>query len=222
MTMPWIDPLRSLFSLWWQPQCPLCQRSSPVLLCSSCQTQFFDCALPQEQQFDRTQPQVLAWGRYGDGLKRLLALLKYERQGAIAEVFGQTLAEAWLAHHLPRLPVVPIPLHPHKQQQRGYNQAEWIARSFCRYTGSPLLAQGLLRQRDTLPMFGLAPGERRTNLQEAFALNPRMQSRRPRAPILLIDDIYTTGTTIQAASQTLRQAGWRVWGAAVVARARDR
>jgi ComF family protein len=148
----------------------------------------------------------------------LLALLKYEGQRAISDVLGQSLAQAWLAHHLPRLPVVPIPLHPHKQQQRGYNQAELIARSFCRYTGSPLLAQGLLRQRDTLPMFGLAPSERHTNLQEAFVLNPRMQPRCPRTPILLIDDIYTTGTTVQAASQILRKAGWRVWGAAVVAR----
>jgi len=108
-------------------------------------------------------------------------------------------------------------MHARKRQQRGFDQAELLARSFCRQSGLPLQAAGLRRAKATAPQFGLRRSERVRNLQGAFALGARWHRRPPPGPILLIDDIYTTGTTARAAAECLQAAGIRPCGIAAVA-----
>jgi predicted amidophosphoribosyltransferase len=108
-------------------------------------------------------------------------------------------------------------MHATKQKQRGFNQAELIARSFCQYTGLPLQSHGLIRLRQTEAQFGLSSAEREQNLINAFALNPRWRDRRP-PTVLLIDDIYTTGATARAAAAALRQHQVIVDGLVAVAK----
>lgn len=116
------------------------------------------------------------------------------------------------------LVVVPIPIHPHKRQQRGFNQADLLAQHFSDHAGLPIALHGLARSRETIAQFNLSFQEREQNLVDAFCLGKSFLKQRPTVPVLLLDDIYTTGATARSVTQTLRQHGISVYGIAVVAR----
>ncbi|GBE94134.1 phosphoribosyltransferase [Nostoc cycadae WK-1] len=146
--------------------------------------------------------------------------MKYENQSNIARMLGTWLGEAWLLHSPQRhtqLIVVPIPMHPQKQKQRGYNQAALIAESFCQTTKLKLSVNGLERVRETQAQFGLSVSEREKNLAEAFVVGKKFRDRCPSTSVLLVDDIYTTGSTTKSAVQILHQSGIKVLGLAAVA-----
>ncbi|MFQ3680598.1 MAG: hypothetical protein SNJ60_08860 [Pseudanabaenaceae cyanobacterium] len=112
------------------------------------------------------------------------------------------------------LTVVPIPLHPTKYQSRGFNQAEELARGFGRVAGLPCRPDLLRRVRATKPQITTQDrAERRANLEQAFeaVAFPR--------PLLLCDDIYTSGATIQTAIAACQSVHTFVAGALVLARA---
>ncbi|BAZ48016.1 hypothetical protein NIES4103_06210 [Nostoc sp. NIES-4103] len=212
--------LKGLLNLFLQSNCPLCQRITPDDLCQYCAKQLQSCHHKDPTSLWQKPIPVFAWGMYGGSLKRAIAVMKYENQPQIARPLGQYLAEAWLLN-LPsnerQLVVVPIPLHASKQKQRGYNQAALIAQSFCQVTGLKLKQNGLQRVRETKAQFGLSASERENNLAEAFAVGPELRDRYLNTPVLLMDDIYTTGATANSAVQTLRQCGFTVLGLAAVA-----
>ena len=112
--------------------------------------------------------------------------------------------------------VVPIPLHADKLKQRGFNQAELLAESFCQYTGLPLCRQGLERVRGTQPLFGLSLTERQEMLADALSVGKSLTQKRPQR-VLLLDDIYTTGTTVGEAHRVLRRQGISVYGVVAIA-----
>ncbi|MFM2430554.1 MAG: Competence protein [Cyanobacteriota bacterium] len=209
---------QSRYPRWLLKQsCCRCDRPSAVLgsrpLCATCHRELQACQRPTPLQLN---PQRIVWGHYQGALRQLMHRLKYQHQPAIADLFGQHLAQLWPQHQLPILSLVPIPLHPHKQAQRGYNQAELIARSLSQWSHLPLTPDLLQRSQDTIPQHGLSLVERQTNLEQAFAIGGcRLPQGAP--PLLLVDDIYTTGTTIAMATQTLAAHGYQVWGSIVVA-----
>lgn len=110
-------------------------------------------------------------------------------------------------------------MHADKQRQRGFNQAELLARSFCQVTGLPLLAQGLVRNRTTEAQFHLSRSDREQNLANAFQIGKDLLHRPPGCSVLLLDDIYTTGATARAAAQALHQRQISVYGMVAVAKA---
>ncbi|HEY9643077.1 MAG TPA: ComF family protein [Coleofasciculaceae cyanobacterium] len=229
--MHWIGKLRNLLDVVLQDECPLCQRPVAQALCNDCKRQLHRCQLNHPSEFWQPPLPVLAWGDYGGALKRSLAALKYQNQPQLGHLLGDELAQTWLAAS-PTLGsaasasrvrlnpiVVPIPLHASKQKQRGYNQAELIANAFCHRTGLRLQANGLARTRATEAQFGLSPAARSQNLADAFQLGKDFLKQRPHQPVLLLDDIYTTGTTVRSAAQTLRRHQIAVIGVAAVAKA---
>ncbi|MGD1951205.1 MAG: ComF family protein [Leptolyngbyaceae cyanobacterium] len=157
---------------------------------------------------------------YQNVLKQTLTSLKYGNQAELGLWLGYLLGQWWQSNqagHYQELVVVPIPLHKQRLQQRGYNQAALIAKGFCRATRSPLAEHSLVRVRATDAMHRLGANERIINLAGAFQLGNRLPPIR--CSILLIDDIYTTGTTGNIAASLLRQAGYTVIGIATVAQA---
>ena len=167
--------------------------------------------------FDR----AVAYGLYRGTMRSLLHLLKYEAMEPVARPLGALMA-AQLAGvaALPRLlTLVPVPLFAQKRRERGFNQAELLARAVAaagRRHGFQFRVEiGLLvRKRPTESQAGLSPAGRRRNLQAAFAVPGADAGRKPLAgrELLLIDDIYTTGATARAASSALRRAGAaQVW-----------
>lgn len=218
----WNQHFKGLLDLFLQANCPLCQRPTSSQLCVNCTRQLQRCHQKHPDALWKQPIPVFGWGVYGGILKRAIAVMKYENQPEIAHCLGQWLGEAWLLHSLhqtTQILVVPIPLHASKQKQRGYNQAALIAQSFCQVTGLKLKQNGLARVRETTAQFGLSLSERGNNLAQAFAIGQDLRHSHPNTPVLLIDDIYTTGATAKSAVETLRQNEITVLGLAAVATA---
>ncbi len=211
---------------WWiLLPCPLCQRPAKAVFCPDCQRRL------QAERLDSwpvtTSPWPLyAWGIHRGALRRAIYCLKYQGQRRIGAVLGEWLGSRWLESRQPSsgsrraygsdYTVVPIPLHAERLRQRGYNQAALISQAFCERTGLRHLPEALVRVRATAAQYELNPLQRQQNLAGAFALK-----RAPATPVLLVDDIYTTGSTIQAAQQVLVAAGIPVAGVIVVAKAQQ-
>ena len=213
-----------LLALFLKSKCPLCDRPAEVELCEYCKRQLLRCQLKNPSNFWQGELPVFVWGTYGGVLKRAIASLKYENQPQLARPLGYQLGEAWLkspaATRAKKLTIVPIPLHPTKLQQRGYNQAEIIAQSFCDITGYKQQPLGLERIRATEAQFGLSAQAREQNLADAFVIGKSFRKHPPNSPVLLVDDIYTTGATVRCAAQTLRRQGIKVYGVIAIATSR--
>lgn len=212
--------LQGLVDLLLQAQCPLCQRSTASTFCQDCQRQVQRCQFPSPAWMPQAQLPVFAWGRYSSALRRAIAAFKYENKPHLSRPLGHWLASAWLSatDTATTFTIVPIPMHLSKERQRGFNQAELLAVHFCEQTRLPLQTKGLTRSRETTAQFQLAADDREQNLTDAFSLGTAFQKRSPSSPVLLLDDIYTTGATARSAAQTLRRHGIRVQGLIVLAR----
>jgi predicted amidophosphoribosyltransferase len=133
---------------------------------------------------------------------------------------GFWLGESWLKSRLnlgKNLIVVPIPLHPNKLQIRGFNQAELLAASFCQIANLRLEKSGLERISDTEALHGKSAIERRESLTGAFQIGKAFRQRHPKAEVLLLDDIYTTGYTALEAADTLGKSDIKVCGIVAIA-----
>ena len=102
--------------------------------------------------------------------------------------------------------LLPVPVHKKRLQQRGYNQAELIAKELGVHAKIPVVTDWLCRQENTLPQKELSAQERFQNLQGAFAVKEAELYTNINC-VIIIDDIYTTGSTIEACSQVMRKIG---------------
>ncbi len=214
---------------------PICQECLDDMLpidegvCRLCGERLFSpYALAGERRCGmcrRTEPvfaRAVAYGSYEGGLRELIHLLKYGGVRPAANLLGRMLAEAvaTLEPDLPRGPlaIIPVPLHSAKLRQRGFNQAELIARAAIKVSVMRdrlrLCAGVLERKRETASQIGLTSHQRRANLRGAFAvLEPDIIKG---CEVLLVDDVYTTGATVSECARVLRRAGaGRVWVATV-------
>lgn len=216
----WTGLVKSFLNLFLKSNCPLCQRSAAGEFCPYCHKQLQRCQLTDPGRFWHSEQRVFVWGEYGGALKRAIAALKYDGNPELAKPLGGWLAEAWLSFPelaIDNLTVVPIPLHQEKLKERGFNQAELLAESFCELTGLPLQRHGLERVKNTQALFALTPLQRQAEMKNALSLGKDFRRRRPRDRVLLVDDIYTSGTTVKSAIQILKLSGISVYGTVALA-----
>ena len=144
---------------------------------------------------------------YEGEVRKCLHLFKYRGKSSFARSLGALMLEAIQNDTLFRCPdrVVPVPLHPAKLKERGYNQATLLAEEVARGLGLPLDPNLLVRKINTPSQTGLAKNARAKNLVGAFMLKENGKIRHRR--ILLVDDIYTTGATVNACAQILKKGG---------------
>ena len=142
---------------------------------------------------------------YDGEVRESLLNMKYRGAREYADFYGARLAERWRDKLLLGKPeaVVPIPVHPSRMRERGFNQAEDLARALGAELGLPVDTEILIRTKPTLPQKSYGYTQRQRNLSGAFALSGPL----PYSSLLLADDIYTTGATLEAASSLLREAG---------------
>ena len=199
--------------------CPACLQSMQPLtapLCRRCGMPLADaaesCAACQHRTFHLDGLRCV--NLYGDSLRRAIHAFKYQGQTRLAEPLGLLLAEAFTRYNLRAHALVPLPLHPQRQQQRGYNQATLLARVCATHLKVPCLENLVIRQHPTRAQVGLSVQERIQNVAGAFTLAPHQPALVPvGGPILLIDDICTTGATLNACAAPLYACGIReVWG----------
>ncbi|MDN3516201.1 ComF family protein [Aquisalimonas lutea] len=174
-----------------QPDCARCQRRPPPFR------------------------SLLAPWLYDEPLDGLIQGLKYHGQLPAGRVLGTILARQIGRTGAAADVLIPMPLHPRRLRERGFNQATEIARGIAAHRGIPLGDRCLRRVRETAPQSGLGRDERRRNMRGAFRAAPAVAGKR----VALVDDVVTTGSSTEEAARVLLRAGAREVVAWTVARA---
>jgi ComF family protein len=146
-------------------------------------------------------------GPYEGSLRLVLHELKYSGRRRAARRLAAMLLEDQAVRRLVASSdvLVPVPLHPRRMRQRGFNQSALIAAALGQGLSRPVCAGALVRRRETVPQSDLSAAERRRNVQDAFAV--RRRSRTAGRIVTLVDDVTTTGATAQACAQALAGSG---------------
>jgi len=204
---------RGLVAAKLAPACASCAAAVPALtaFCAG-------CAATVQRAGGRDPRWAVAFV-YAGAVARAIGRLKGERRAEIARPLGDLLGQALAARARDPGPmvVVPVPLHPARLAERGFNQSALIAAPVARRFGAPLWPSALARVRDTAPQATLPRRARLANVADAFvARQPEHVLGRS---VLLVDDVWTTGATIEACENALLGAGATQVFRAVVARA---
>ena len=150
---------------------------------------------------------------YNDAAARLIHAFKYAGAKYLAESLGAFLPTPPDADW-----IIPVPLHPFRRRQRGYNQSLLLAQHLSRTTGIPLQPRALTRIRNTPSQTQRTHAERPSNVRDAFLAGRGLQG----SHILLVDDVITTGSTLDACALALRMAGAAgVWAVTVCTAGED-
>ena len=218
----WRPPLNAILSVLLAPPCAACGRvlDHPLegAVCDLCWSSIF-CDRSAFSLDVVTRCQSI--GPYEGTLRAVVHALKYDARRSVAAPLARMMVEQACGLLTEAHCVVPVPLHPWRERQRGFNQAEDLARGL----GLPIV-RALRRTRMTRPQVELPAAERAANVKDAFAL--RSAGIRPfavsqDAPLLqhvivLVDDVATTGATLDACARVLTQAGAREVRALTAAR----
>ena len=182
------------------PSCPLCGRfhesSAEDHLCARC--------LERAPAFSAHR----SCGIYGGTLKEIILLFKYRKYAPLSRPLAR-YAEAGLASD-PRLWkgahfLVPVPLHPARRRERGFNQARLLARDLAKLRGMKVLGGCLVKVRDVPPQAGLRAADREENVKSAYYV--RWPARVRGKTLVLVDDVTTTGATLRECARVLIEAG---------------
>ncbi|MFP3153671.1 ComF family protein [Lachnospiraceae bacterium ZAX-1] len=224
-------PFRRLLHLLYPPRCPFCDRiivhslfmDTPDIcgqcigkpeyavepLCKKCGKPISDERL--EYCYDcRKMPHAFEQGKslylYKGAVKESIYRFKYGNRREYAVYYGHEIVRrygAWIRNQNIEA-IIPIPLHQKRKRQRGFNQAELLAREIGRSMEIPVYTDLLKRIKNTKPQKQLNDAERKNNLKKAFKISPNKVQLNH---ILLVDDIYTTGSTIDGAAKELIRGG---------------
>lgn len=159
---------------------------------------------------------IFHFWEYSSEIQELIHHLKYHHGKKLGKLLGAKMADIWSkTANLPQIDwIFPIPLHPVRKRERGFNQSEWIARSMAHELHLAFITNGLIRARNTRTQTRLDAEKRQKNLEEAFKVMESIPIKGKN--ILLIDDVSTTGATMNAAARELKISGAaQVFGCAI-------
>lgn len=149
------------------------------------------------------------WGRslwvHKSPVNEAIYAFKYQNKRIYGEIFARELAKEYgkyLKQQKVEL-IIPIPLHKSRRRERGYNQTEIIAKELGKCIGIPVDCTSLMRKKKTRPQKCYNDKERKKNIKNAFVLKKTIQVKH----VVLVDDIYTTGSTIDEAASVLKESG---------------
>jgi competence protein ComFC len=183
-------------------RCPYCARPPGRLgVCESCRTHSISLdAVRVDLVFD-------------GAIRKAIHHFKYKQGAYLVPTLRDLCLETIGARPLSPDALVPVPIGPRRMRERGYNQSQLLAEAVGERINVPVM-NALIRVREGPSQTRLSEGERRRNVRDAFAVNPELNPDGLR--LLLIDDVMTTGATLDACARTLKRAGAsRVFGLAV-------
>lgn len=242
--LAWSEKLKNAaIDLLFPPYCVSCH-SLGVWLCATCSSQIETiqspvcprCGLPTESAqavhssttaCERCEREPLqldglrGYAFHGGPLREAIHQFKYNDLRALASPLGRLMGEGWAAlapRELAIDAIVPVPLHPTRQRKRGYNQAALLALEVGARLERPVIQDVLVRTKATAPQVDLGAQERLANVRDAFRCNGAGLSGKQ---VMLIDDVCTTGSTLESACAALREAGASSVWAYTLARARS-
>jgi ComF family protein len=150
-------------------------------------------------------------------LRKAVHKFKYDGITALAEPLGSLMTEYWSRHPVPVDVLVPVPLHKNRLRERGFNQAALLAHQLSKQVHLAVDEQTLVRQRATASQVDLDTEERKKNVRDAFQCTSSALANKR---VLLIDDVCTTGSTLEACAVALKEGGAKRVQALTLARAR--
>ncbi len=181
-----------------EPKCQKCGKpliTDEKIYCNDCgrKKRFFD--------------KGVAVFRHSGRLRESIYRFKYNNARVYADYYGSVAAHIYgkMLKEWDIDAIIPVPIHRARERKRGYNQALVFARSLAKYTGFPLEKKLLIRKKKTMPQKELTETMRYFNLKDAFAVDKDRMKQIEN--ILLVDDIFTTGSTVDACSSILKKAG---------------
>jgi ComF family protein len=190
------------------PSPPLCRLCGDSLASWRISTVFADTCV-RCRRAPRAVDAGGAAGQYAGALREIVHAFKYQGRRSLAIPLGRLLRTRSGSLLQDAHCAVPVPLHPWRRLVRGFNQSADLARE----TGLPVV-HALWRTRATVPQSGLPPAARHRNVRDAFALSPFMTARQRTAMlsgriVVVVDDVRTTGATLDACARLLKAAGAR-------------
>ena len=221
-----------LLNMLYPSRCPICGEiivPANKMICEACKEQLVyiteprckRCSKPIEEQekeycsdCDRKRfhyDKGYAVWVYNDAMKSSIAAYKYRSKKEYNRFYIHEILRLYAdeVRELSVDAIIPIPIHPSKYLQRGFNQAELLARGIGQELKLPVYTNLLIRNKKTLPQKNLSNMERLINLSKAFAVKEKELPNDMKSikKVLLVDDIYTTGSTIEACSSLLKAYG---------------
>ena len=220
----------SLLEYFFPPRCALCNTllkvGTPIYICEKCAEEigyYNNCinSLNLPRNIETYCDGMVCVGRYSDSLKNSLKRFKFSNKPSYYRAFGKLLAlKIQNIIQLDQIDmIIPVPLHRIRQKQRGYNQAELIGKCASKLLSIPLAANILVKTSESKSQSMLSRNDRLSNIEGLFeVVNAEALYKKN---ILLVDDIVTTGSTINQCSRALKQAGASSVIAGVIATTRN-
>jgi len=206
------DLFYGLISLFFPAICIVCDQridEPNTVICNRCWSTLKElsadivAAKPTPEQLDAILPVF----EFDDIIQKIIHGLKYSGHKSSGLCLGRLIAERLPKGYLLEESILmPVPLHPNKQRERGYNQSLYIARGIAEITGNNIKDNMLKRVKNTITQTHLNAHERRENMQNAFALKRNCDLSGINS-VVLIDDVFTTGATMNAAAAVLKSYG---------------
>jgi len=190
---------------WFCAECEAAIARIPESICHHCGRPYSGEALCVACRGDESSLDAMrAFALHEEPISHAVHALKYDGLRVLAPQLGAYLAEAYVHYGLRAQVIIPVPLHHSRQRQRGYNQAYLLARELSRLVEVDVDRRLLKRTRKTRSQVGLSGGERWDNMTAAFrCAGDDLGGMR----VLLIDDVMTTGATLESCAKALREAG---------------
>ena len=215
-----IDYFKALYTgfstILFPPICKGCNHrivSNEEIFCSECWSKLLP--IPEDVLSEKEIPEyvdnIYAVFQFDDIFQNIVHALKYQSNPSIGIELGIRVGEFLKTSifSMDKTVLVPIPLHPAKHRERGYNQAEAIARGISTKIDFPLNTKLIKREKNTTTQTKLSAEERKENMRDAFTLVSDGEVSDIMHAIL-VDDVFTTGSTINSAAKTLHEAGIQV------------
>ncbi len=219
--------MRTILDFFYPPRCLLCEvalHKEQIALCEGCRSDLVPnhracrcCGLPLQPDtseglcadcLQQRPPFTQLWSPfvYAQPLEWMIQQFKFNAKLSCVPVLSALMLEQmpaqWLKAHRPDA-LIPMPLHPARQRQRGFNQSELLARPLAQALGIRLDTQCCKRQRNTEHQTGMNAKQRRKNIQDAFHFTPNTAYRH----VVIFDDVVTTGSTVSELSRLILKSG---------------
>jgi len=191
-------------------ECLICKemiREETNAVCHNCLMNFEE--IPQIDRRNKLLVEedldgVMSGWYFKNGMEDVIHSLKYDERAKLGLELGRHLGQIIPSNSFGKIDyIIPIPLHKVKLRERGYNQAEWIAKGIARSWDLPVYNSSLIRDRFTVSQTTLNKEDRKANMKNAFTV----KNNTINASIILIDDVLTTGSTMSACASVLKNEG---------------
>lgn len=200
------------------PICYICDYYLPPnkeIICENCWNEIPSFKGPLDNSLSRrSYDNLYILFEYQETIRDLIHLLKYKRHLTLASYFAQeAIFKFNLTSQSIYTQIIPVPLFKTRKRERGYNQSEEIAKALAESLNIPVKSEHLLRIRSTSTQTKMSREERESNVREAFYCPQKLTGH----SILLVDDVITTGSTIEACTNTLKVSGANIVDVFVIA-----